>query len=61
LPLFQNQALGVALLGYDGRLFWGFHADWDVLPNLHELVTLVERECETLRAAVSPPTPAPSP
>jgi WS/DGAT/MGAT family acyltransferase len=49
VPLFQNQALGVALLSYDGRLYWGFNADWDVLPDLHELVTAVEQELDALR------------
>src|SRR5262249_37903440 len=38
MPLFQNQNLGVALFSYDGRLMWGFNADWDVLPDLHDLV-----------------------
>jgi len=51
VPLFQNQALGVALLSYHGRLFWGFNADWDVLPDLHELVTAVDRELDALGTA----------
>jgi WS/DGAT/MGAT family acyltransferase len=49
VPLFTNQALGVALLSYDGSLFWGFDADWDALPDLHELVDLVQEEFEALR------------
>lgn len=44
VPLFRNQALGVALFSYDGRLYWGFNADWDALPDLHELVTAVDAE-----------------
>jgi WS/DGAT/MGAT family acyltransferase len=51
VPLFQNQALGVALLSYNGRLYWGFNADWDVLADLHELVTAVDHEIEALGAA----------
>ena len=51
VPLFQNQALGVALLSYNGRLYWGFNADWDVLPDLHELVTAVDHETEALGTA----------
>ena len=38
VPLFQNQALGVALFSYAGRLYWGFNADWDAVPDLHDLV-----------------------
>lgn len=44
VPLFAYQALGVALFSYDGRLHWGFNADWDALPDLHDLVAAVERE-----------------
>jgi hypothetical protein len=54
VPLFQNQALGVALLSYDGRLYWGFNADWDVLPDLHELVTAVEQEFDALHGLAEP-------
>ena len=51
VPLFENQTLGVALFSYDGRLHWGFNADWDGLPDLHELVEAVELEMATLRTA----------
>jgi diacylglycerol O-acyltransferase len=49
VPLGLNQALGVALFSYDGALYWGFNADWDQLPDLHELVDLVDREFAELR------------
>ncbi len=49
VPLFTNQALGIALFSYDGGLYWGFNADWDALPDLHDFVGAVEREFETLR------------
>jgi hypothetical protein len=49
VPLFSNQALGIALFSYDGGLFWGFHGDWDALPDLHDLVELVQLELETLQ------------
>jgi diacylglycerol O-acyltransferase len=49
VPLFDNQALGIALFSYDGVLHWGFNADWDAIPDLHEFVLLIEREFETLR------------
>jgi WS/DGAT/MGAT family acyltransferase len=51
VPLFQNQALGVALFSYDGRIYWGFNADWDALPDLHDLVEGVGREFAHLAAA----------
>jgi diacylglycerol O-acyltransferase / wax synthase len=48
VPLFSNQALGIALFSYQETLFWGFNADWDALPDLHELVHDVEEELEVL-------------
>ena len=53
VPLFANQALGIALFSYDGRLFWGFNADWDALPDLHELVLAAGHELEALASAAS--------
>lgn len=49
VPLFSNQALGIALLSYDGGLYWGFNADWDALPDLHHFVEGLEEEFEILR------------
>ncbi len=50
VPLFSNQALGIALFSYNGGLFWGFNADWDAVPDLHELVEFVEAEFAQLVA-----------
>ncbi|MCX8073688.1 MAG: wax ester/triacylglycerol synthase family O-acyltransferase [Candidatus Binatia bacterium] len=52
VPLFADQALNVALMSYDGGLFWGFNADWDSLPDLHDLVDAIEREHRALLARV---------
>jgi len=48
VPLFQNQALGVALFSYAGRLYWGFNADWDAVPDLHDLVEGVGTDFDRL-------------
>jgi WS/DGAT/MGAT family acyltransferase len=48
VPLFENQALGIALFSYDGGLFWGFDADWDALPDLHDCVSALQEEFEGL-------------
>jgi len=53
VPLFANQALGIALFSYAGHLHWGFNADWDALPDLHELVRAVEHELEAIRASAA--------
>jgi WS/DGAT/MGAT family acyltransferase len=51
VPLFSNQALGIALFSYDGGLFWGFNSDWDALPDLHEIVEALEQEFASLAKA----------
>jgi diacylglycerol O-acyltransferase len=51
VPLFRNQALGIALFSYDGGLFWGLNADWDALPDLHDLVGHLAEDFEALRKA----------
>jgi len=51
VPLYQNQALGVALFSYDGRVYFGFNADWDAVPDLHELVQATSEEFEALVSA----------
>jgi WS/DGAT/MGAT family acyltransferase len=51
VPLYKNQALGIALFSYCGGLFWGFNADWDLLPDLHYLVDAVASDFEELRKA----------
>lgn len=55
VPLLANQALGIALMSYDDGLFWGFNADWDALPDLHDLVQRVEAGSAELSAAARTP------
>jgi WS/DGAT/MGAT family acyltransferase len=49
VPLFENQALGIALFSYDGGLYWGFNSDRDAIADVHEYVRAIEREFEVLR------------
>ncbi len=42
VPLFTNQALGIALFSYADGLYWGVSADWDVVPDLHEFVQALD-------------------
>ena len=50
VPLFSNQALGIALFSYDGGLFWGFNSDWDAMPDLHDFVGALQSEFALLRS-----------
>jgi WS/DGAT/MGAT family acyltransferase len=43
VPIPPTQNLGVALFSYNGRLCWGFNADWERFPDVHEFVELLER------------------
>lgn len=51
VPLFSNQGLGIALFSYDRSLFWGFNADFDAVPDLHDLVAIVDQELVSLLEA----------
>jgi hypothetical protein len=37
VPLAENQALGIAVMSYDGRLDFGLNGDWDAMPGLELL------------------------
>lgn len=59
VPLFGHQGVGTALLSYNGHLCWGFSADRDIVPDLHDLVESVRRSFEELcRLAALPDGPA---
>jgi len=46
VPLAENQALGIAIMSYDGGLSFGLNADYDAMPD-------VERVAELLDAAIA--------
>lgn len=49
VPLLGAQSVGIALFSYGGVLSWGFNADWDLVPDLHDLVLAVQHSYEQLR------------
>jgi diacylglycerol O-acyltransferase len=57
VPLAANQALGIALLSYDGNLDFGLCADFDGLPELDELAGDLRASLDELAeaAGVTPP------
>src|SRR5262245_26146648 len=57
VPLFENQGLGVALFSYIGKLFWGFNADWDLVPDLDQFVAAIARSFRELHASAMGSTP----
>jgi diacylglycerol O-acyltransferase len=54
VPILGTLGLGIALFSYDGTLSWGFTADWDLLPDLHDLSRFTEASfCALEQAAGS--------
>jgi diacylglycerol O-acyltransferase / wax synthase len=51
VPLAKNQALGVALLSYDGRINFGLVGDYDLLWDLEELAADLEESLTELAEA----------
>ena len=54
-PLFQQQALIVALFSYAGRLFWGLNADASRVPDLADLRRDLETSFRELAEAAGTP------
>jgi WS/DGAT/MGAT family acyltransferase len=46
VPLASNQALGIAIMSYDGQLDFGLNADYDALPDVQDFA-------DDLRAAIA--------
>lgn len=62
VPLMGNLAVGIALFSYGGNLSWGFNADWEAVPDLHELVLAVQHSfAQLLERAKVAPEPARAP
>jgi WS/DGAT/MGAT family acyltransferase len=58
VPLFLNQNLGVALFSYNERLYWGFNADRDQVPDLPAFVDAIRSSFLELCAAAKITTQA---
>jgi diacylglycerol O-acyltransferase / wax synthase len=51
VPLAENQALGIAIMSYDGQLNFGLNADYDALADLEVLADELRASIEELVAA----------
>jgi diacylglycerol O-acyltransferase len=58
VPLAHNQALGIAILSYDGRLGFGLLGDYDALPDLEDLADDLRAAIAELSRAAGVPAPA---
>ena len=50
VPLFPNQALGIAVFSYAGKLCWGLNADWKAMRNVRDLVAALHDAFAELHA-----------
>jgi WS/DGAT/MGAT family acyltransferase len=48
LPLLGTLGIGIALFSYDGSISWGLSADWNLVPDLHDLVLGIQDSFEQL-------------
>ncbi|MDQ6810903.1 MAG: WSD1 family O-acyltransferase, partial [Actinomycetota bacterium] len=51
VPLARRQALGIAVMSYDGHLGFGLLADYDALPELEEIAADLKRAIASLARA----------
>jgi hypothetical protein len=58
VPLLENTGLGVALFSYDGKLFWGFNADYELVPDLRSFVRGIDLAFVELASAAGAGTGA---
>ena len=67
VPLWQAHGVGVALFSYAGSVYWGFNADYDIVPDVDAfagsmLVAFEElHEAATGAETVKPNRPKPRP
>lgn len=50
MPLFPNQALALAVLSYNGKVYWGINSDWDSLPDVHNVIEGIGEQFDELLA-----------
>jgi WS/DGAT/MGAT family acyltransferase len=48
VPLLEGLGLGTALMSYNGRVCWGFTADYELVPDLDDFVRLIGESFEDL-------------
>ena len=48
VPLLGEMGVGIALMSYNGRIYWGFNANPDVIPDLEVFVDQIRKSLERL-------------
>jgi diacylglycerol O-acyltransferase / wax synthase len=58
VPLARNQALGIEIMSYNGRLGFGLLADYDAMPDLHDVADDLRDALADLEGAAASSTAA---
>jgi WS/DGAT/MGAT family acyltransferase len=53
VPLIDRLGLGIALMSYNGKLCWGFNADYDLVPDLEDFLEDVQTSFAELQLLAS--------
>jgi diacylglycerol O-acyltransferase len=61
VPLAAKQALGIAIMSYDGQLNFGLNADYDALPDIEDLAEGLRVSIAELVSAAGVPPPGGAP
>jgi diacylglycerol O-acyltransferase / wax synthase len=59
VPLARNQAVGIAIMSYNGRLGFGLLGDYDAMPDLEDLAADLRQAIDALAAAAGVPAAPP--
>jgi WS/DGAT/MGAT family acyltransferase len=51
VPLWEGHGVGIALFSYNGSVFWGFNADYDLVPDLDLFIAAIESSLKETVAA----------
>lgn len=51
VPLWEGHGIGIALFSYNGSVFWGFNADYDIVPDLDLFIASIESSFKELVSA----------
>ena len=51
VPLMEGLGLGIALFSYDGRMHWGFNADYELVPDLERFSGFIDEAFGELQEA----------
>jgi len=55
VPLWESHGIGIALFSYNGSVFWGFNADYDIVPDLDLFIASIESSFKELVAVTRDP------